>query len=85
MQRRVANGAVRWIEVPIYGGSRPHHVSYKGEEMTKEEAMVFVLRVLKNPLMVMSPDKTKAMNLAAEHNISGIDLIKAYESIVMRV
>ena len=53
--------------------------------MTKEEAMVFVLRVLKNPLMVMSPDKTKAMNLAAEHNISGIDLIKAYESIVMRV
>jgi hypothetical protein len=26
MQRRVANGAIRWIEVPIYGGSRPHHV-----------------------------------------------------------
>ena len=60
-------------------------IQHKGEEMTKEEAMVFVLRVLKNPLMVMSPDKTKAMNLAAEHNISGIDLIKAYESIVMRV
>jgi len=85
MQRRVANGAVRWIEVPIYGGSRPHHVSYKGEEMTKEEATVFILRVLKNPMMIMSPDKTKAMNLAAEHNISGIDLIKAYESIVMRI
>jgi hypothetical protein len=74
-----------WIVVPIYGGSRPHHVSYKGEEMTKEEALVFVLRVLKNPMMIMSPDKTKAMNLAAEHNISGIDLIKAYENIVMRV
>jgi hypothetical protein len=71
--------------MPIYGGSRPHHVSYKGEEMTKEEATVFILRVLKNPMMIMSPDKTKAMNLAAEHKISGIDLIKAYESIVMRI
>jgi len=60
-------------------------IQYKGEEMTKEEAMVFILRVLKNPMMVMSPDKTKAMNLAAEHNISGIDLIKAYENIVMRI
>jgi hypothetical protein len=58
--------------------------------MTKEEsdrnaAIVYVLRVLKNPMMIMSPDKTKAMNLAAEHKISGIDLIKAYESIVMRI
>ena len=53
--------------------------------MTKEEAAVFILRVLKNPMMIMSPDKTKAMNLAAEHNISAIDLIQAYEKIVMRV
>lgn len=53
--------------------------------MTKEEATVFILRVLKNPMMVMSPDKTKAMNLATEHNISGVDLIKSYESIVMRI
>ena len=53
--------------------------------MTKEEATVFILRVLKNPMMIMSPDKTKAMNLAAEYNISVIDLIKAYENIVMRI
>lgn len=53
--------------------------------MTKEEALVFVLRVLKNPMMIMSPDKTKAMNLAAEHKITAIDLIQAYENIVMRI
>jgi hypothetical protein len=53
--------------------------------MTKEEATVFILRVLKNPMMIMSPDKTKAMNLAAEHNISVIELIKTYEDIVMRI
>jgi len=53
--------------------------------MNKEEAVVYILRVLKNPMMVMSPAKTIAMNLAAEHNISGMDLIKAYENIVMRI
>jgi hypothetical protein len=55
------------------------------EESDRNAAMVFILRVLKNPMMVVSPDKTKAMNLAAEHNISVIDLIKAYENIVMRI
>jgi len=55
------------------------------EESDRNAAIVYVLRVLKNPMMIMSPDKTKAMNLAAEHKISGIDLIKAYESIVMRI
>jgi hypothetical protein len=53
--------------------------------MTKEEATVYILRVLKSPMMVMSPAKTTAMNLSAEHNISCIDLIKAYENIVMRI
>jgi hypothetical protein len=52
--------------------------------MTKEEATVYILRVLKSPMMVMSPAKTTAMNLAAEHNISGMDLITAYENLVMR-
>ena len=56
----------------------------KEKDMTKEEAMVYILRVLKSPMMVMSPAKTTAMNLAAEHKISGMDLIQAYESIVMR-
>lgn len=52
---------------------------------TKEEATVYILRVLKSPMLVMSPSKNIAMNLAAEHNISVIDLITAYENIVMRI
>jgi hypothetical protein len=53
--------------------------------MTKEEATVYILRVLKSPMMVMSPAKTTAMNLAAEHNITAIDLINVYENIVMGI
>ena len=90
MQRRVANGAIRWIEVPIYGGSRPHHVSYKGEEMNKEEsdrnaAIVYVLRVLKNPMMIMSPAKKEALTLAEEHGIMVKELIETWADLAMRV
>jgi hypothetical protein len=53
--------------------------------MTKEEAIVKILIVLKNPMMVMSPAKKEALTLAEEHGITVVDLISEYEKRVMRV
>jgi hypothetical protein len=53
--------------------------------MTKEEATVFILRVLKNPMMIMSPAKKDALTLAERYDIMVTDLITEYEKIVMRV
>jgi hypothetical protein len=53
--------------------------------MTKEEATIKVLRVLKNPMMIMSPAKKEALTLAEEHGITVADLISEYEKIAMRV
>jgi hypothetical protein len=58
--------------------------------MTKEEsernaAIVYVLRVLKNPMMIMSPaTKKEALTLAEHYGITVTDLITEYEKIVMR-
>jgi hypothetical protein len=58
--------------------------------MTKEEsdrnaAIVYILRVLKNPMMIMSPAKKDALTLAERYGITVTDLISEYEKIVMRV
>ena len=53
--------------------------------MTKEEAIIKILRVLKNPMMVMSPAKKEALTLAEEHGITAKDLIEAWSNIAMRV
>ena len=53
--------------------------------MTKEEAIVKILRVLKNPMLVMSPAKDEALTLAEEHCINAKDLIEAWTKIVERV
>lgn len=53
--------------------------------MTKEEAIIKVLRVLKNPMLVMSPAKDEALTLAEEHGINAKDLIEAWTKIATRV
>lgn len=53
--------------------------------MTREEAIVKILRVLKNPMMVMSPAKNEALTLAEEYGITAKDLIEAWSNIAMRV
>lgn len=53
--------------------------------MTKEEAIIKVLRVLKNPMLIMSPAKKEALTLAEEHSITVVDLISEYEKMAMRV
>ena len=54
--------------------------------MTKEEAIVKILKVLKSPMMVMSkPNKDEALTLAEEHGVTAKDLITVWEQIAMRV
>jgi hypothetical protein len=53
--------------------------------MNKQEAIIKVLRVLKNPMLIMSPAKKEALTLAEEHGITVSELINEYEKIAMRV
>jgi len=55
------------------------------EESDRNAAIVYVLRVLKNPMMIRSPAKKDALTLAEKYGIMVIDLITEYEKIVMRV
>jgi hypothetical protein len=53
--------------------------------MTKQEAILKILQVLKNPMMVMSPAKNQALNLAEQYGITAKDLIDAWSNIAMRI
>lgn len=53
--------------------------------MTKKEATRFILKVLKTPMAVVSPNKLQAMNLAEEHQITVIDLILEFEDMVRNI
>ena len=55
------------------------------EESDRNAAIVYVLRVLKNPMMIMSPAKKDALTLAEQYGITVTDLISEYEKIVMRI
>jgi hypothetical protein len=55
------------------------------EESDRNAAIVYVLRVLKSPMMIMSPAKKDALTLAEQYGITVTDLITEYEKIVMRV
>jgi hypothetical protein len=55
------------------------------EESDRNAAIVKVLRVLKSPMMIMSPAKKEALTLAEEYGITVSDLISEYEKIAMRV
>jgi len=55
------------------------------EESDRNAAIVYVLRVLKSPMMIMSPAKKDALTLAERYGITVTDLISEYEKIVMRI
>jgi hypothetical protein len=55
------------------------------EESDRNAAIIKVLRVLKSPMMIMSPAKKEALTLAEEHGITVAELINEYEKIAMRV
>lgn len=54
--------------------------------MTKEQAIIKILKVLNNRMAVMSkPMRDEALTLAEEYGITVADLISEYEKIAMRV
>jgi len=53
--------------------------------MTKQEAIIKILKVLKNPMMVMSPAKAEALTLAEEYGITTKELIETWADLAMRV
>ena len=54
--------------------------------MTKEEAIIKILKVLKSPMAVMClPRREEALTLAEEHGITAKDLIEAWSDMAMRV
>jgi hypothetical protein len=55
------------------------------EESDRSAAIIYILRVIKSPMMVMSFAKKQALTLAEEHGITVTELINEYEKIAMRV
>jgi DNA-binding transcriptional ArsR family regulator len=54
--------------------------------MTKEEAIVKILKVLKSPMMVMClPNREEALTLAEEYGITVKELIEVWADLAMRV
>ena len=54
--------------------------------MTKEQAILKILKVLKSPMMVMSkPNRDEALTLAEEYGITVTELITAWSNMAMRV
>ena len=54
--------------------------------MTKEQAILKILKVLKSPMMVMSkPNRDEVLTLAEEHGITVEDLIDMAYQISMRI
>jgi len=54
--------------------------------MTKEEAIIKILKVLKNPMMIMcKPNRDEALTLAEEYSINAKDLILEWTRIAERV
>jgi hypothetical protein len=53
--------------------------------MSKDEATIKILRVLKNAMLVMSPAKKEALTLAEAHGITVADLIEVWSNLAMKV
>ena len=54
--------------------------------MTKEQAIIKILKVLKNPMMVMSVyNRDEALTLAEEHGITVEELIEEWTRIAERI
>jgi len=54
--------------------------------MTKDEAIVKILQVLKSPMLVMClPRREEALTLAEEYGITAKELIEVWADLAMRV
>ena len=53
--------------------------------MTKEQAIIKILKVLKSPMMVMNVyNRDEALTLAEEYGINAKDLIEVWSNVAMR-
>jgi hypothetical protein len=43
--------------------------------MTRDQALLFVISVLRSPLLMRSPDRLEALKLVREFNITAEDLL----------
>lgn len=55
------------------------------EESDRNAAIVYVLRVLKSPMMIRSTAKKDALTLAEKYDITVTDLINEYDEITRRI
>ena len=54
--------------------------------MTKQEAMIKILKVLKNAMLVVNKhNREEALTLAEEHGITAKELIETWADLAMRV
>ena len=54
--------------------------------MTKEQAIIKILKVLKSPMMVMNVyNRDEALTVAEEYGITAKDLIEAWTKIAERI
>jgi 3-hydroxyisobutyrate dehydrogenase-like beta-hydroxyacid dehydrogenase len=54
--------------------------------MTKEEAIVKILKVLKNAMLVVNKhNRDEALTLAEEYGITAKDLIEVWSNMAMRI
>ena len=54
--------------------------------MTKEQAIIKILKVLKSPMMVMSVyTRDEALTVAEEYGITAKELIEVWSNMAMRV
>lgn len=61
------------------------HEAYLRMEQDKKNAVLKILKVLKNPMMVMSkPNRDEVLTLAEEHGIMAKDLIEVWLDLAMR-
>jgi len=64
---------------------RKEKLSMTKEESDRNAAIVYVLRVLKNPMMIVSPAKKDALTLAEEHGITAKELIDTWVEICRNI
>jgi hypothetical protein len=55
-------------------------------KMTKEEATLFILKVLKSTMAIMSkPTKDQALDLAKQHNVTVEELLNKAQEIAYKI
>lgn len=53
--------------------------------MTKDETILFLIKVLKSPMSMMSkPTRDQAFEMAKKHSVSAVDILEKYQEMVWK-